>query len=145
MSASHSETTPHPSLFRRVAAMLYDALLLTPVLMLVTLGVIAFQDGNAIEPGTWWYRLLLLLVSASFFVVFWRRGGQTLGMKAWRLQVTDLQGTKPGVGQCYLRFFLAVASALALGLGFLWALVDQKKRTWHDLGSRTQLRLLPKT
>ncbi len=125
--------------------MLYDALLLAPLLMLVTLGAIVLQGGQAIEPGTWWYRGLLLLVSASFFAWFWRHGGQTLGMRAWRIQVTTEQGQSPGLVQCYLRFFLAVASALALGLGFFWALIDPQKRTWHDRGSKTQLKLKPKT
>ncbi len=46
--------------------------------------------------------------------------------------------------QALLRFMIAIASWLCLGLGFLWMLWDKDKRTWHDRYSESQVVRLPK-
>ena len=43
-----------------------------------------------------------------------------------------------------LRFLVAILSWLALGLGYLWTLVDKRKRSWHDLYSDSVIVRLPK-
>ena len=151
-----------PGFWRRIAAIGYDALLVFSLLFFAT---IAFQavteliDPAAAPPqiaiGTSiteidpvvsgpLYSVYLLLVIFAFFAYFWRRSGQTLGMQAWRLRVCNLQGGAISFKQCVLRFAVAWVSALALGGGYLWILIDSEKRAWHDICSQTRLNLVPK-
>ncbi|MEM7284126.1 MAG: RDD family protein [Pseudomonadota bacterium] len=144
MKATDQNQTTNTTLLRRVAAIVYDALLLVPLLMLTTLAVLALNKGQAIAPEALWFRLILLGISSSFFAWFWSHGGQTLGMRAWRLKLVSKKDGPVGIGQCYARFGFALISALVLGLGFLWSLFDKQRMTWHDHWSGTRIMQLPK-
>jgi uncharacterized RDD family membrane protein YckC len=85
------------------------------------------------------YQLFLLLVALAFFVGFWMHGGQTLGMRAWRLRLQNDDGGAPTLKQLLIRFCVAPLSWSAAGLGFLWSLADPQRRTWHDLASGTAI------
>ncbi|MNV66805.1 RDD family protein [compost metagenome] len=74
----------------------------------------------------------------------WRRGGQTLGMRPWRLRVVSLDGTVPTRRQLWRRYAVGSLSVLAAGLGFWWALLDRQRLTWHDRASGTRVARLPK-
>lgn len=130
---------------RRIAAMLYDGLLITALLFLVTLPFIASRGGDPVETGeNHLYQIILALVVYGFFVGFWARSGRTLGMQSWRLQLRTLDGDKPTLGAVTVRFFAALLSWAPLGLGFLWQLWDKDKLTWHDRISKTCLVYYPK-
>jgi uncharacterized RDD family membrane protein YckC len=133
------ERRQHPGLARRLAALAYDLLLLAAVLFVFTLLVLFARGGRAIVPGTWWFELSLIGISAVFFVWFWTHGGQTLGMRAWRLRVVGPAGRPVGLKRAFGRFFAAVISALPAGLGFWWGLLDRDGRCWHDRWSGTHL------
>lgn len=135
---------PSTGLARRLAALTYDVLLLAAILMLATLPIMLAAGGEAIPSGNLAYRLMLLGISWVFFAGFWARGGQTLGMRAWRLQLVDRQGRVPGAGTCALRFAAALVSLAAAGLGFGWQLVDRDRLTWHDRWCGTRVCVLPK-
>ncbi|MDJ0956769.1 MAG: RDD family protein [Arenicellales bacterium] len=142
---SKLDLTGAPSLLRRLAAVFYDALLLIGVLFVASLPLpLIVQDINDV----WWVRLLvqayLLLVCLFFFAWFWVHGGQTLGMRAWRLQVTKSDGSPITWDSAVIRFFSAILSWLVFGLGFLWVLIDAERRAWHDRLSNTTLALKPK-
>jgi uncharacterized RDD family membrane protein YckC len=81
---------------------------------------------------------------ALFFVGFWVKGGQTLGMQAWRIKLVTQDGGDVSPARALLRALLATLSAACLGLGYAWSLVDRDKRYWHDMLSGTRLILLPK-
>lgn len=101
-------------LWRRFAAAIYDGLLLI-ALWMVTL-LVACLPLNALldlPPGNAMNRVLLLGVGLGFFALFWTRGGQTLGMRAWRLQVRRIDGAG-------LRLPVAVVRAMATLV--FWAL-----------------------
>lgn len=66
-------------LLRRVAAAVYDALLVAALCMLTTFCVIAFRGGEPIGPGNLLYQLSLLATAAIFFIGFWVRGGPDTG------------------------------------------------------------------
>ena len=132
------------SLARRLAALLYDALIVLALWMLTGAVVLIFTDGEAVPAGTIWFRCLLLAVTALFFTGFWTRGGQTLGMRAWRLKLVDQGGEPPGWGVAAVRFAAACLSLAALGLGFLAAVFDDRSRAWHDRVAGTRVLLLPK-
>ena len=137
----------HPSLQRsakpaplrlRVAAVIYDLLPLLGLWFLAGLLALAFT-GGALDPHRRADKLLVqalvLTLSATYFVVSWARGGQTIGMRAWRLRVVGANGHSLPWPRAVLRFFLALISAAVLGVGFWWALIDTDNRTWHDIAA----------
>jgi len=130
-----------PSLLRRLAAVLYDGMLLIAIWMGATFlwtGLGGFEEVTA---GDGLFRLYLLAIAYFFFVGFWVIGGQTLGMQAWRLQLVDAHGQRVTTRAATHRFVTAIVSWLPAGGGFLWALIDREGLTWHDRLSKTYLYL----
>ncbi len=131
----HSVTLP-----RRLAAIFYDALLVFSLQFAVTLFlVLPFNQGHAVSSGHPLYQLLLLLIAYVYFGWQWTHGGQTLGMRAWRVRVVGVEAETLTWRQASLRFLLALVSSACLFLGFLWALYSENQQTWHDRLSNTYL------
>ncbi len=144
MGTCHDAKTA-PSLARRLAAITYDALLLGGVLLIA--GAPLPLVAESIQK-LWWVRLMiqgyLLACCFLFFGWFWVHGGQTLGMRAWRIRVVQDDGLKVCWSRAAMRFLAAILSWVALGLGFVWAIIDPAGMAWHDRLSKTRLILLPK-
>ena len=132
-------------LIRRVAAMLYDGLLILALLFLATLPFIASLGGEPVEGNdNRLYQLVLCVVIYGFFVGFWARSGRTLGMQSWRLQLESVDGGDIGIAAATVRFFAAILSWLPAGLGFLWSIWDKDGLAWHDRISKTRIVYYPK-
>ena len=137
-----------PPLWRHVFAMVYDSLLIIPLFMAATALWVSIWGPTenariqAVPPPLQWlsWSIILLL----FFGLFWRRGGQTLGMQAWRIKLITEHGGQPTWRQVLLRIVGASLSLLALGGGFLWRFMPPEYRYWHDALSSTRLVLVPK-
>jgi uncharacterized RDD family membrane protein YckC len=125
--------------------MLYDSLLLVAVLFIGALPALWLLGGGQLGG---WHRLLfqgyLLALGYLFFGWFWVHGGQTLGMRSWRLRLIRDDARPLGWGLALVRYLMALFSWLCLGLGFLWIIIDREKRTWHDRFSGTRLVVAPK-
>ncbi|GAP67121.1 hypothetical protein MBSD_n2437 [Mizugakiibacter sediminis] len=157
-------SVPAP-LWRRLAALVYDLVAVLALVMVIGLlcqiatrgALIATQGGHIDAP--WWYPALQLAAVAAYFVLSWTRGGQTLGMRPWRLRVVAAGGA-PRPARALLRFAAAAAPLLLLALGrvldvrqvlaamaLAWALdlaaapFDRRRRALHDLLSGTELEL----
>ena len=83
------------------------------------------------------------VITGAYATLSWRRGGQTLGMRPWRLQVVSTEPGLPTWKALWLRYAMATLSLLLGGLGFWWAWVDREKLTWHDRVSGTRMVRLP--
>jgi uncharacterized RDD family membrane protein YckC len=59
----------------------------------------------------------------GFFLWFWKNGGQTIGMRAWRLRMFAMDEKPVGYGRLLLRMLSAF-----LGLGTLFVLIDFKNK-----------------
>jgi len=123
-----------PSLRRRLASMLYEAILLFAVGFIATW---AFQlAAGTLDITSGWRRHLLqvfiLAVFAAYFLWCWLRGGQTLAMKTWRIRLVDLTPAK-----AVLRFLYAVVF-VPTGISIVYALFDRDRQFLHDrlAGSR---------
>lgn len=133
--------SPAP-LWLRLAAAIYDLFPLIALWMLTAALFLLATHGNidAAHPS-FAYKLALqsalLVVSGAYFVISWSRGGQTIGMRAWRLRVVADDGGALPWPRALLRFALALVALLALGLGFLWCLFDARRRGWHDIVTRS--------
>lgn len=130
--------TPAP-MGRRLAALLYDGVLLSGVLFAATIPWLAIRGGKALEPNDMAYTSYLLAVGITFFSWFWIHGGQTLGMRAWKIRLVGLDGNAPGWRQCLVRCLVAIPSASLFGSGYLWILLDREQRSWHDRASGTRM------
>ena len=136
---SSPAATPAPVAWRLLAAT-YDLL---PLLALwftaAALGV--GLTGGALDVHRLGDKLLVqsiaLAFTAIYFAASWTRGGQTIGMKAWRLRVVRSDGRPLGFARALLRFAAALLSLAPVGLGYAWALFDARHRTWHDLAADT--------
>jgi uncharacterized RDD family membrane protein YckC len=129
--------SPSCGLLRRIAAMTYDGFILVALLFAATVPVVLIH-GGAVE-GSLLFTLYLLGVAFAFFGGFWCHGGQTLGMKAWRIRVQRYDGAALTWREAALRFVAAIGSWLPLGAGYLWALFDRHAQCWHDRLSATCL------
>ena len=128
----------------RIAAMIYESLLVTAVVFVVALPFL-YVVGTA-ESG--WVRhvfqLYLLGILFAYFSAFWLRSGQTLAMKTWRIRLVDRNGGRITFRQALLRFFLALFGLVLGGIGFWWALVDRDRQFLHDRIAGTRLVRVPR-
>jgi uncharacterized RDD family membrane protein YckC len=168
-----------PGLLRRLAAGFYDLIMLTAICMVVTLLVVictragdlrAFYDNHA--GAKLIYQAGLLAVGFAFFGGFWAHGGQTIGMRTWKLRVVCMNGGPLGWRRALIRYLsmlipwlllllgsellfnsgrqpqaviyrISAACVLVLaGLVFIWPAFDPEKLAWHDRLSSTRLLLL---
>jgi uncharacterized RDD family membrane protein YckC len=128
------------SLWRRFAAIVYDAMALAAIWFFATLFVVITMKGEAVPSGNLLFAVYLLFAAFAYFGFCWTRSGQTLGMKSWHIVLLNC-GPNEAITwtQAGMRFFAAIASWGIFGLGFLAALLDRENRTWHDRLSRTRL------
>ncbi len=142
------QISPRPGLLRRLIAMLYDTLLVLPLIMTTVAAAMAIHaalnhaDAEPLPPLV--VQILALATCFLFFALFWLKSGQTLGMQAWRVKLVSMTGQPISVWQALRRCLGAALSALCLGLGYLWCLVDRNRRYWHDYLSGTELVLVEK-
>jgi uncharacterized RDD family membrane protein YckC len=142
-----SARSPQPSqsatlapLGLRLLAIVYDLLpllglwfLAAVLALLVTGGTLDVQRVG----GKLLVQIPVLVFSAAYFVLSWLRGGQTIGMKPWRLRVIRADGSRLHAGHALLRFAVALLSLALLGAGYWWTLIDRERRAWHDLAAGT--------
>ena len=146
-------TSPqYPTLFRRLAAWFYDALIVAAILMLAggiamagvalllhfnILDLAHYEDVSAYlthhPQANLLYSSYLGAVIIGFYTYFWTHGGQTLGMRAWKLKVQNKDGRPINITQALIR-----AATAALGLGNLLA-YNTKRRALQDVMAECEL------
>lgn len=164
MAIPTPDTFPPCPLWRRLAALVYDLLAVLAIVMVVGLLCQLATGGKLITTGDrvlipFWYRPLQGLVVAAYFISSWRHGGQTLGMRPWRIRLTRGDGGVPSWPQALARALVAGAPLLLLMLNpllglratlwltlvvwvawFVPACLDPRRRALHDLLAGTELR-----
>lgn len=136
-----------PSLMRRLAAIFYDAWLILALWLIGVTLDFALRSALGLDVDGAHLLLQIYLVACPFvfFGWFWTHGGQTLGMRAWRLTLLTSSGQAPGWRASVIRIAGACLSTLALGLGYFWVTFDREKLAWHDRISDTRVVVLKKS
>ena len=153
---------PAPGLRRRLAAFVYEGVLLFGVLMIAALAYgLATQQRHALV-GLHGLQLFLFLVLGLYFTWFWSHGGQTVAMKTWHVRLLATDGQPVGAARAWLRYAAELAVVRA-GAGWhlsgrpaqrradhagllagvlVYALLSRfnpRRQFLHDLLSRTEL------
>ncbi len=100
--------------------------------------------SDAIEHALW-FQVYNLVVIFIYFAYFWHRSGQTVGMKAWRIKLVNLEDKPVNLKQLIVRWLVAVPSYALCFLGIFWHYWDKDNLNWHDRASHTKLVFLPKS
>ncbi|MEN9366495.1 MAG: hypothetical protein RL489_853 [Pseudomonadota bacterium] len=98
---------PAPPLRRRLAAMLYEGVLLFGVLMIGSLLFAIATDQRHALNGRIGFQVFLFLLLGLYFCWCWTRGGQTLALKTWHVRLIRLDGRSPGWPQAIARYLLS--------------------------------------
>jgi len=131
-----------PLIGRRLLALAYDLFPALGLWFAVGASALWLNAGVPPKPGSaagWLELLALWSVSGLYAVLSWRRGGQTLGMRPWKLRVIAADGGRPGWPALLKRYAIGGLSLLLAGAGFWWAWLDRERLTWHDRASGTRL------
>lgn len=157
MSTVDFTSFPRAGFFRRIASWVYDCLVAIAVYMVAgAFGFLLFAifayvgmiDMNGydhlieVQQSSLLYSSLIYTWNLAwvgwFFIFFWSKGGQTIGMKAWRLRVQNNNGTLLSRKTACKRLL-----ATLLGLGNFWLLFDRKnKLSLQDKVTNTEVVIL---
>lgn len=169
MTASESDTRlPSAGLRRRVAAMVYESLIVVAIAFIAGLAFVLAYAGIAGDArvriegaGRVALQGYILAVVGAYFVWFWRRG-HTLPMKTWRLRLVATDGGPVGTRAALVRYACAalalipafvgalelrqgvhsLVASLALlpaGIALAWCLWDADRQSLYDRLARTRL------
>ena len=100
-------TPPPVSIRRRLAALVYEGVLLFGIVFAAGLAFsLVLQQRNGFTHHNLMTAWIVLVVGA-YFVGFWHKGGQTLPMKTWRLRVVGPHDAPPTLARAALRYLAA--------------------------------------
>ncbi|MCF7977877.1 MAG: RDD family protein [Chromatiaceae bacterium] len=141
--------TQGPGLLRRLAAILYDLLLVASVLFaaaFVYTILVQSLTGADLTQGVagFLFQLYLIAVIVGYYLYFWTAGRQTLAMRAWRLLILREDGSPLSSVDALRRIGFAILTLAPAGLGLWWMLFDRDQLTWYDRLAGTRTLLLSK-
>lgn len=117
-------------LWKHVAALAYDIFPILGLFLVTSLILVLIRQGEEVQPRTFWFQLILFVEVFLYFTYSWKQGGQTLGMRAWKIGIQDYH-TMSWL-EATARFFVGVLSTLLLGLGLWSRKFHSQKMTWMD-------------
>lgn len=146
---------------RRVAAFVYEGVLLFGVLMIAGYLYSSLTQMRHALKGTLGLQVFLFVILGIYFTWFWSRGGQTVAMKAWHIRLVDATGHPVSQARAAARYVLswlwfapALFAAHAAGLtgGSIFGVVfagvvayaalsrlNPQRQFWHDVVCGTRL------
>lgn len=130
---------PAAPLGRRIAAAVYDALIVMALLMVAAALALIPSAGKAVPAQTIWFQFYLLMWLLAYFGYCWTVGGHTVGMRAWKLQLVDVHGQRVSWTRSAVRMSMAFVATLAAGLQFWWCLFDRERQSFADRMADTRM------
>lgn len=128
-----------PSLLKYLAVIIYDLFLLFGLTLFITVIMSFLNNGTPPDPSNFLYRLILLSSIVFFYHYSWKKTGQTLGMKSWKVKLVSANNKPISLSQSILRISLGLANIIFLGIGYFYKYCNKSKLTLMDLLSNTRL------
>jgi uncharacterized RDD family membrane protein YckC len=131
---------PPSSLPRRLLAGMLDGLVLVGAL--AAFGGIFYWMDPAIPPKPIFAAAIAIvgtLLWAAYQFLFLVYAGSTPGLRLARLRLTRFDGSPASRSRRRWRVLTSYLSALSLGLGYLWSVLDEDGLCWHDRMTRTYI------
>ncbi len=132
------------SLFKRIACMLYETILVFAILFVAGVFYRALMGDPHSDFEQHLFFTYSWLITGVYFIYCWVKSGQTLAMQTWRIKLLGLDGKSLSLGQAVRRYVIACFSLMFFGLGFLWAIFDREGLYLHDRFSGGRLIALAK-
>jgi uncharacterized RDD family membrane protein YckC len=137
----HSSRHPWAGICTRGLGLAVDALL-AQLLFLTIVGTIALVGALAVGVQHGWLAGTLgavgwIAVQAAYFGGSWATTARTPGMALVGVRVQCLDGSAPGLARSLVRLVGLWVSIALLGLGFVPALFDSRRRALHDFLAAT--------
>jgi uncharacterized RDD family membrane protein YckC len=128
----------------RLVAYIIDIIIVSVVTTLIALAwvILSFASGglsnNSMSTGAALGLVVMvvavMVIGVGYFPWYWARDAATPGMKMMGLSVVrDADGGPISGGQAIMRLVGYVVSGMVFYLGFVWILIDKRRRGWHDL------------
>jgi len=129
--------------WKHFAAFIYDIFPLVGIFILTSFIVMAFKSGEIVEPHNLWFGLLLLTEIIFYYVYSWKKGGQTLGMRAWKMVIVPNHASQSHLTwtQAFIRLFAGTFSTLLLGIGLFWKPFSKNSLSWMDIVSDSETKI----
>jgi len=102
---------------RQLLALFYDAWLLAAVFMAASALTLPFTDGEPVKAGNPFMTTYIFFVWYGFYAWFWTHGGQTLGMRSWKIKLVTATGEPLNLWHALLRFISGMPAWLLIGIG----------------------------
>ncbi|MFC0676907.1 RDD family protein [Lysobacter korlensis] len=147
MAANPITEPPAPLIGWRLLALFYDLWPVAAVWMAIAAAFLVAHGNRplaAFSALQWLLWIACWAATGAYAVISWRRGGQTLGMRPWRIRVVGRDGQAAALPALLVRFGAGTLSLLLAGAGFWWAWIDRDRLTWHDRASGTRMIREPK-
>ncbi|MCL9685239.1 RDD family protein [Legionella maioricensis] len=97
---------------RYIGALLYDTITVLALLFILTGIIVLFNRGQAVPPETPWYQFILVCGALLYYYSSMKFGGQTLGMRAWRLKLVGLTQQRLSTPQILARILCFLPAIL---------------------------------
>lgn len=94
----------------------------------IVLGIVGYVVGPLGALGWFLYGWLMIGLN----------DGRTLGKMALGIRVAFPDGGRVDLGTAAARAAMSLVSGLAVFVGYLWAIWDPERRTWHDMVANTR-------
>jgi uncharacterized RDD family membrane protein YckC len=151
-----------PGLARRMAAFVYEGVLLFGVVMIAGYLYSSLTQQRHALQGQAGLQAFLFAVLGIYFTWFWSQGGQTVAMRAWHLRLVTKDGQAVSQGRAFLRYLaswiwfvpalatawlarmhsaMQIFASMAVGVLVyaLLALLHPQRQFWHDAMCGTRL------
>ena len=160
--------TKSAPIFRRIGAMVYDTLLLFAVLVIASALTLPFRAGKGATQFDPLMMIYIFSVIFLFFGWFWTHGGQTLGMRAWRIKLVSSKHGEVTWLTAFYRYLVTLPAWLFLfyslhshndrfgtetiltqtpgwilySTGIVWLIIDNIPGNWREKVTGTQVTYL---
>lgn len=124
---------------RQLLAVFYDAWLLAAVFMVASALTLPLTHGEPVEPGNPFMTTYIFFVWYGFYAWFWTHGGQTLGMRSWKLRLITDNGEAVNLWHALLRFISGIPAWLFIAIGSYLMFAKEPNTTHPVLNALSKL------